>query len=98
MIINDKKNIQTAPKDRSNFVTPVLLPAEKINKKLKEFCERTSRGLEMQVCGLDLIFSNGKWYVIEANSCPSFDFIYHDENRLVKNLANYLYSECRKLG
>ena len=70
----------------------------KINKKIKKLCERTSRALGMQVCGLDLIFSNGKWYVIEANSCPSFDFIYHDENRLVKNLANYLYSECRKLG
>lgn len=70
----------------------------KVNKKTKNLCERTSRALGMQVCGLDLISSNGKWYVIEANSCPSLDFIYHDEKRLVKILANYLYSECRKLG
>ena len=70
----------------------------KVNNKIRSLCERASRALGMQVCGLDLISNNGKWYVIEANSCPSLDFIYHDEKRLVKTLANYLYSECRKLG
>ena len=70
----------------------------KVNKKLKDLCERASRALGMQVCGLDLIFNNGRWYIIEANSCPALNFINDDENRLVKNLANYLYSECRKLG
>ncbi|MBI2508330.1 ATP-grasp domain-containing protein [Candidatus Woesearchaeota archaeon] len=70
----------------------------KINKKLRHLCERTAKVLGMQVCGLDLIFNDGKWYIIEANSSPSMDFIYHDERRLVKALANYLCSESKKLG
>ena len=70
----------------------------KANKKTKALCERASRALGMQVCGLDMIFNNGKWYIIEANSCPSFDFIYHDQKRLVNALADYLHAECKKLG
>lgn len=69
-----------------------------VNKKLKDLCEKASRALGMQVCGLDLIFNNGKWYVIEVNSCPGLNFISNDEHRLVKDLANYLHSECMKLG
>ena len=68
----------------------------KINKDLKNICEKTARILGMPVCGIDLIFNSGKWYIIEANSCPALDFIYNDEKRLVKTLANYLYSECKK--
>ena len=70
----------------------------RVNKNVRDLCERASRALGMQVCGLDLIFNNGRWYVIEANSCPALNFINNDENRLVKNLANYLHSECKKLG
>ena len=70
----------------------------KVNKKLKNLCERTSKALGMQICGLDLIFNNGKWYIIEANSCPALNFINDDEKRLVKNMANYLHSECKRLG
>ena len=47
----------------------------KINKKLKNLCEKASRALGMQICGLDLIFNNEKWYIIEANSCPALNFI-----------------------
>ena len=70
----------------------------KINKKLKNLCEKASRALGMQICGLDLIFNNEKWYIIEANSCPALNFINDDEKRLVKNIANYIYFECKKLG
>ncbi len=70
----------------------------KVNKKLRNLCERASRALGMQVCGFDLIFNKGKWYIIEINSCPGLDFISHDQHRLVKNIANYLYSECKRLG
>ena len=70
----------------------------KVNKKLRNLCEKASRALGMQVCGLDLILNNGKWYVIEVNSCPGLDFIYHDEERLVRKIASYLHFECKKLG
>ncbi|MBI2105768.1 ATP-grasp domain-containing protein [Candidatus Woesearchaeota archaeon] len=69
----------------------------KVNKYVKDLCERTARILGMPICGMDLIFNSGKWYIIEANSCPALNFIYEDEKRLIKILANYLYSECKKL-
>ena len=69
----------------------------KVNKKLRDLCERTSRALGMQICGLDLIFNNGKWYIIEANSCPGLDFISKEEPKLVKKVSEYLHYECKKL-
>ncbi len=68
----------------------------KVNEKLKSLCERTSKALGLQICGLDLIFNNGKWYVIEINSCPGLNFINDDEKRLVSKIANFLYLECKK--
>lgn len=45
----------------------------------------------MEVCGLDLIY-NGKWYLIEANSCPGLDFIDTDVPKLTKAIAEYVCS------
>lgn len=70
----------------------------KINTKLKNLCEKISRALGMDICGLDLMFNNGKWYVIEANSSPALNFINRDEIRLTKILTDYLYSVCKKLN
>lgn len=65
----------------------------KLNKETKELCEKTSRVLGMDICGLDLIKNNNKWYIIEANSCPAMDFIYYDNKRLTKLLAKFLISK-----
>ncbi|MBS3157550.1 ATP-grasp domain-containing protein [Candidatus Woesearchaeota archaeon] len=70
----------------------------KVNEKLKNLCEKASRALGLQVCGLDLILNSGKWYVIEVNSCPALDFIYEDEKKLVNKIANFLYLECKRLS
>lgn len=68
----------------------------KVNNTLRKLCERASLAFGMKVCGLDLVY-NGKWYVIETNGCPAMDFIGSDIPRLTKILANYLYSECKKV-
>lgn len=68
----------------------------KIDEKLKKLCERSARIFGMDICGLDLLNSGGKWYVIEANSCPALDFIYADEKRLVNLIAGYLCSLAGK--
>ena len=70
----------------------------KVNRKLKNICEKASRILEMDICGFDLILNNGKWYIIEANSSPALNFIKKDEIRLLRLLADYLYSVCKKVN
>jgi len=69
----------------------------RIDKKLKNICEKASKKLKMDICGLDLVRNSGKWYLIEANSCPAFDFIENEEVRLIKKVADYLYKLCVKL-
>lgn len=58
--------------------------------KVKLMCEKATRVLGMNICGLDLIENEGKWYLIEANSCPCWDFIYRDEKKLLKYVSDYL--------
>ncbi len=40
--------------------------------EIRENCVRLSRSLGCTYCGIDLIFSNGKYYFIEANAIPSW--------------------------
>ncbi len=70
----------------------------RIGKRLKALCEQTSRVCGLEVCGLDLIYAQNRWYIIEANSCPDLFFINHDAPRLARLLVSYLYGICRKLG
>ncbi|MBI4448354.1 ATP-grasp domain-containing protein [Candidatus Woesearchaeota archaeon] len=69
-----------------------------LSEDLKDLCEKASKAFGLKICGLDLINNDNKWYIIEANSCPALDFIYADMPRLAKVLADYLYSECKRLG
>lgn len=68
----------------------------KVNRKIKNLCERASKLLSMDICGFDLILNNGKWYIIEANSSPALNFIKKDEVRLLKLLSDYLHLVCKK--
>jgi len=76
------------PKEHFRTVKP--------DPKLKVLCENAAKIFGMDICGLDLLKSADKWYIIEANSCPGLDFIYTDEKRLVNTLANYLVKVCKK--
>lgn len=70
----------------------------RIGRRLKELCEKTAKVCGLEVCGLDLIYAQNRWYIIEANSCPDLFFVNHDAKRLARLLTNYLYSLARKLG
>ncbi len=83
---------QTGSSSKEHFRTV------RIGKRLKELCERASRVCGLEVCGLDLIYANNGWYVIEANSCPDLFFINDDAPRLAGLLADYLFGLCRRLG
>jgi glutathione synthase/RimK-type ligase-like ATP-grasp enzyme len=61
-----------------------------IDSDLKDICEKAAKVLGMDLCGVDLINKNGKWYIIEVNSNPGFDFIESDKKRLVSDVADYL--------
>jgi glutathione synthase/RimK-type ligase-like ATP-grasp enzyme len=63
---------------------------------LKDLCEKTSRILNMHICGLDLVLHERQWYILEANGCPGLKWIDKDFPRLTKKLAAYLVTLCRE--
>jgi len=69
-----------------------------ITKEIRQICEAASSAFGMEFCGLDLMKSGSRWYVIEANSSPSLAFITKDIPRLVQELVTFMHSECKKHG
>lgn len=62
----------------------------KVDKNVVRLCKKTARVFGIEWCGIDLMRdTNGKWYIIEVNSCPSMDFVIKDAKRAVEELVNY---------
>ncbi len=69
----------------------------KMTQELKDLCVRASKVFNMDICGIDLLYNHGSWYLIETNSCPAIDFIDEDAPRIAEFIADYTLSVCRKL-
>jgi glutathione synthase/RimK-type ligase-like ATP-grasp enzyme len=70
----------------------------KPDKKLSILCRKTAKVFGLEWCGIDLMRdANGKWYLIEVNSCPSMDFVLSDMKRANRALVNYLAKLQKKL-
>lgn len=63
----------------------------KPDRKLSALCVKTAKAFGMEWCGIDLMKdADGKWHLIEVNSCPSMDFVLTDMKRANEALADYL--------
>lgn len=77
----------------------IASPYENPSKKLVKISERTSKKLGCPIVDLDIIESNGKYYIIDVNPTPVF---YKGINKLVgfdpaKKIADYIISEHKKI-
>ena len=75
---------QTGDEDKERF------RKIKLDNSVIKLCEKASKAFGMEICGLDLIKSNGRWYIIEANSCPGLSFIKSDQVRIMNLIADYV--------
>lgn len=57
--------------------------------KIKEICFLISKRLELPFCGIDLIFSSNKYYFLEANPSPGFN--YYEQYFTGKPISKALY-------
>ena len=63
----------------------------KVDKNLEKLCKKTAKVFGLEWCGIDLLKDeNGKWHIIEVNSCPSMDFVIKDMKRSNEELVKYL--------
>lgn len=67
-----------------------------IDDNLRQICQKTSKTMKMDLCGLDLIYSNNKWFVLETNSCPGLLFIEQETPKVIKTLGDYIIQEYEK--
>lgn len=66
-----------------------------LSPKLKKICEKASKAFGMEVCGLDLIYGDNEWHIIEANSCPGLGFIKSEKTKLMNLIADYAYKSSK---
>jgi len=57
---------------KTEFVKTDVVGAEKINLKLKKFVKRIIAKNKFDLIGLDIAFSQGKYFLIEINRSPQF--------------------------
>lgn len=69
------------------------------DRKLAALCKKAAKVFELEWCGVDLMKDkDGKWYIIEVNSCPSMDFVLRNMNSANKELVEYIVGMHDKLG
>ncbi len=65
----------------------------KVDKNLSSMCKKVASVFGIEWCGIDLMKDEeGKWYIIEVNSCPSMDFVLKDSKRAVGEVSDYLFN------
>ena len=65
---------------------------------LRRLCQKTAKVFGIEWCGIDLMKdSQGRWLLIEVNSCPSMDFVLSDIERANEKLAAYLVTLDKRL-
>ena len=78
LVINNKKNIKYFYMTRygdtfvNNFSKGAKCVKEKLNEEVIELAIKSSKLLNIDFCGVDIIEHNQKYYVIEVNSIPAW--------------------------
>lgn len=94
----DKEIVQTALKTnrgwKSTGVYAKKIKRFKISKKLKKLIDQVIKVTHIKVCGIDLLKKNNKWYVLEVNSAPAFDFFEEEREMLIGKVLDLLRKEA----
>ena len=95
----DKEIVQTALKKnrgwKSTGVYAKKIEKFRIGKKLKKIVDKISDTVHIKVCGIDLLKRNNKWYVLEVNSAPAFDFFEEEREMLIGKVLDLLLKEVK---
>ena len=94
ILISNHKIISIIKRSSQNFLTNVCLGATvkkiKIDKDIKQICEKISKIFKLGYAGIDLKIHNKKIYVLEINSIPSWKGVQSVEK---KNITKILVED-----
>lgn len=93
----DKKIVQTAIKGKGSWkktgVYTKSFKKIKITRSLLRIVRRITRISEINICGIDLLKKNGRWYILELNGQPCWNFFEDEREMLVNKILNFLIKE-----
>jgi RimK family alpha-L-glutamate ligase len=99
VLVIDGKIVQTALKENHGWKATGIY-AKKIkkfpvNKELKRIVKNVVKVSGIKVCGVDLLKKDGKWFVLEVNSEPAFDFFEDEREMVIGKVLDLLKKEAR---
>ena len=90
--------MQTAVKENTGWKSTGVYEKRfkkfRIDKKLKELIRKISKVMKIKICGIDFLKKDGKWFVLEINSSPGFDFFSIERKELNAELLRFLKKEA----
>ncbi len=100
VMVIDKKIVQTALKSnrgwKSTGVYAKKIKRFRVGKKLEKIINKVVEAVHIKVCGIDLLKKNNKWYVLEVNSAPAFDFFEKEREKLIGMVLDLLLKEINE--
>jgi len=61
-----------------------------IDPELKKIIDKVVKVCKIEVCGIDFLKRDGKWFVLEINSTPAFDFFESEMEMLIGKVLDLL--------
>ena len=93
----DGKVVQTAIKNghgwKSTGVYGNHFEKFDTNWKLRRLVKKITRVTGIKVCGIDFLKNGDKWYALEVNAEPAFDFFEEEREKLICETLDYLATQ-----
>lgn len=95
------KIVQTALKSNKHGWKATGVYAKKCGKfkidwKLKRIIDKLKEFVDIKICGIDFLKKDCKWFVLEVNAQPAFDFIDEERGKLISETLDFLRKEASK--
>ena len=94
-----KKIVQTAIKESHGWkctgVYAKKIGRFKVDKELKKIVDKVAKISKISICGIDLLKKDGKWFVLEINEQPAFDFFEDEREKLIGEVIDFLKKRVR---
>ena len=68
---------------------------EKLPISIKKSCERATRVIGIDICGIDIIISDKDYSILEMNSCPDLRVHRNSKNNVGRAIVHYLFKDVK---
>ncbi|MEW6622981.1 MAG: RimK family alpha-L-glutamate ligase [Bacillota bacterium] len=90
-VVGAMKRVSPANSWKTNIYQGAIPQKVVVQTCLEELCLKAVKLLGLDYAGVDAVFSNGKYYIIEVNSCPGWKALQEvNSQNIAEALINYI--------